>query len=169
MGIRPKIPLRLVSLSGRSAYSSASQGLLPFEISLGPIDYVYVETVIEPKLSYLDPKDPNAASQFIRGLSADGWTAQEASVVLKVPAAPTTLEAAIWRSPASQATHVRLLVNGEARAERDLPAPGPYTISIPAPPTTSESITVSLSVDKVFSAAGDERQLGVVITGIGYR
>ena len=38
----------------------------------------------------------------------------------------------------------------------------------PAPPG-STSLAVTLSVDKTFSAPGDARDLGVVLTGIGFR
>jgi hypothetical protein len=166
--IRPSIPLRLISLDGRSAYSSGSQGLLPFEFSTGPIDIIRADIVIEPKLSYLDPKDPQAASQFIRGLYPDGWTAQEASVVLKVPPAATTLEAKIWKAPNAPASQVTLSINGHPLTAQDLPTPGIYTISSPVQATTT-SATVTLSVDKVFHAKGDARNLGIVITGIGFK
>jgi hypothetical protein len=53
--IRPTLPLRLIALDGRSAYSNGSRGLLPFEISTGPIDRIRAEIAVEPKLTYLDP------------------------------------------------------------------------------------------------------------------
>ena len=95
--IRPRTPLRLISLDGRSAYSFGSRGLLPFEISRTPIDHVHADIAIEPELSYLDPQhDPKAAAQFLSGISADGWTAQQATVLLKVPAGAATLSASVY-------------------------------------------------------------------------
>jgi Dolichyl-phosphate-mannose-protein mannosyltransferase len=166
--IRPSIPLRIVSLTGRSAYSTGSTGMLPFEIGTAPIDEIHADIVIEPKLSYLNPKDPQSMTQVVRGLYPDGWTSQEATVILKVPAAPARLEAQFWIAPNAAARQVSLSANGKLLATRDLPAPGTYTVSAPAP-TFSASINVTLSVDKIFQAPGDARNLGVVITGIGYR
>ena len=166
--VRPSIPLRLVSLTGRSAYSSVSTGMLPFEIGTAPIDEIRADLVIEPKLSYLDPKDPQSMTQVVRGLYPDGWTAQEATVILKVPATPTTIEADFWIAPNATARHVSLSANGHLLTERDLEAPGTYTISAQAP-ASGASINVTLSMDKTFQAPGDARTLGVVVTGIGYR
>ena len=69
--IRPSIPVRIISLDGRSAYSVASaRGLLPFEISSGPIDRVRADMVVQrkPELSWIDPKDPHAAAQIVSGI-----------------------------------------------------------------------------------------------------
>jgi hypothetical protein len=45
--IVPSVPLRLISLNRRSAYSTAAQGLLPFEISSDPVDRVRADTVVD--------------------------------------------------------------------------------------------------------------------------
>ncbi len=92
--IRPAIPLRLISLDRRSAYSVASaRGLLPFEFSTGPIDRVRADLVIErdPQLTYIDPKDPHAEPQIIEGLFQDGWMTDRATVLLKPPRQPSIL------------------------------------------------------------------------------
>ena len=119
--IRPRLPLRLISLDGRSAYSFGSRGLLPFEISRAPIDHVHADIAVEPELSYLDPHDPKAAAQFLSGISADGWTAQQATVLLKVPEGATTLSASVYIDPKAPARHLRLSVNGRSLAERERP------------------------------------------------
>jgi len=167
--IRPRTPLRLISLDGRSAYSFGSRGLLPFEISRAPIDHVHADVAIEPELSYLDPQhDPKAAAQFLSGISADGWTAQQATVLLKVPAGAATLSASVYIDPKAPARHLRLSAGGRTLAEQDIPGPGLYTISAPAP-LGSASLAVTLSVDKTFSVPTDKRNLGVIVTGIGFR
>ena len=68
MDIVPGVPLRLISLSRRSAYSSAAAGLLPFEISSGPADRVRADIVVDrkPVLSYLNPRDPQAPAHPVR-------------------------------------------------------------------------------------------------------
>jgi hypothetical protein len=170
--IRPRTPLRLISLDGRSAYSFGSHGLLPFEISTAPIDRVHADIAAAPKLSYLDPHDPKAAVQFLSGISADGWTAKDATVLLKVPegaAAAIRLEASVYVPASASARHISLTANGRILAQGDLPKGDTiYSISAPAPPAEG-SLAVTLSVDKTFSVPGDARDLGVVLTGIGFR
>jgi hypothetical protein len=172
--IRPGLPLRTISLEGRSAYSFGSQGLLPFEISTAPIDRVTAEIAVAPVLSYLIPEDPKAASQILSGLSLDGWTAQQATVILKVPPDATTLEVKFWVTPTGLARHASLSANGQVIVEKDLPrADQTYTISGPAPLGSASlgagSLAVTFAVDKTFSVPGDARQLGVNLTGIGFK
>lgn len=127
------------------------------------------EIAIAPELSYLIPQDPKSGSQILSGLSSDGWTEQQATVILKVPADAATLSASFWVYPTSPAQHVSLSVNGKVLAEKDLPAPNEnYTVSAPAP-TGLASIAVTLSVDQTFSVPGDARHLGVDLTGIGFK
>lgn len=168
--IRPAIPLRMISLAGRSAYSHAAAGLLPFEISTAPIDRIHAGIVTERKalLTMIDPADPNSAPQILRGIYApDHWMSDQATVILKRPDHPTLFRAVIYIPPQAPARDLKILVDGQLAADRNFPAPGPYTISIPLinlPP----QITVTLQVDKTFFAPGDQRKLGVVVTRIGF-
>jgi hypothetical protein len=168
--IVPSIPLRLISLSRRSAYSSAAGGLLPFEISTGPADHVRADTVIDrkPVLGYLDPKDPQAPVHILSGLFPDGWMSERASVLLKTPDKVSSVEVVFYIPPAAPARRVQLLVDGQLIAEDTFPAPGPYKLAAPLH-LSSPTATVSLSVDKTFNAPGDRRNLGIVITGLGFR
>jgi hypothetical protein len=59
-------------------------------------------------------------------------------------------------------------MNGQPVADRDFPGPGLYTISGQAP-AAGPNVNVTLSVDKTYTATGDARNLGVVVTGIGFR
>lgn len=172
--IRPRLPLRLISLEGRSAYSFGSRELLPFELGAAPIDRVKAEIAVAPELSYIIPQDPKSASQILSGLSPDGWTEQQATVMLKVPPDATTLSASFWVTPTAPARHVSLSANGRVIVEKDLPsADSTYTISGPAPPESisngAGSVAVTLSVDKTFSVPPDARHLGVDLTGIGFK
>lgn len=168
--IRPRILLRLYSLDGRSAYSVATRGLLPFEISNGPIDRVRAEIAIEPELSYLDPKDPRAAPQLLSGISADGWTEQQATVLLKVPPDAARISVSFYVPLDAPARHVALSANGRVLVERDLPkSDAIYNLSAPAP-TSASSLAVTITVDKTFPGpGGDARNLGVLVTGIGFQ
>lgn len=169
--IRPPIPLRIISLDGRSAYSSASfHGLLPFEISTAPIDRVRAEIVLDrkPELTFLDPRDPRSKAQVVGGLFEDGWMSDEATVLLKRPEQPAPLRVVIYIPPNAPARHVRMFIDGQLIADEAFGGPGGYTMSAlvgAGPPT----VTVTLSVDKTFSAPGDRRKLGIVVTSIGFQ
>src|SRR5262249_17765897 len=99
--VTPSIPLRLISLGGRSAYSSAARGLLPFEISREPADRIRLEQILERRieLSYLDPRKAEARQQILSGLYEDGWMSGEAAVILKPPAKPHAVQVEIYIPP----------------------------------------------------------------------
>jgi hypothetical protein len=163
--IRPSIPLRLFSMNEKSAYSVASAGLWPFEFSNAPVDRVGAYLIGERKAEHfwVTPADQQ---QILRGIDPDGWSSAEATVLLKNVHGPLTAEFTIH--PQSPARHVRLSVDGALVAEETFPGPGSYTLSVPAT-TGGASITVTLAVDKTFSVLGDGRQLGIIITGIGFK
>jgi hypothetical protein len=168
--IVPGIPLRLISLSRRSAYSSASDGLLPFEISSAPADRVHADTVIErrPEVSYLDPKDPRAAAHVISGLFPDGWMTEQASIMLKVPDKLASVEVVLYIPADAPARHVQLLVDGQTVAQDTFPKDGSYKLSAPFQ-ASGPTATITVIVDKTHTVAGDLRKLGVLITGVGFR
>jgi hypothetical protein len=168
--IIPSIPLRLISLSHRSAYSSAAGGLLPFEISRGPVDRVRADTAIDrkPLLSYLDPKDPQAPVHVLSGLFPDGWMSERASVLLKTPEKVNSAEVVFFIPTTAPARHVQLLVDGQLVAEETFPVPGRYKLAAPLH-ISNPTATVTIVVDKTFTAPGDRRNLGVVIIGVGLR
>jgi len=168
--IVPGIPLRLISLSRRSAYSSASEGLLPFEISNAPADRVHADTVVErkPTLSYLDPKDPQAAAHVISGLFPDGWMTEQASVMLKLPEKPASVEVKLFIPADAPARHVQLLVDGQLVAEDTFAKDGGHQLAAPFQ-SPGPTATITVTVDKTHAVPGDLRKLGVVITGLGFR
>jgi len=166
--ITPSIPLRLISLSHRSAYSSATGGLLPFEISTGPVDRVRADTVVDrkPVLSYLNPKDSQAPAHVLSGLFPDGWMSERASVLLIPKSA--AVEVALYIPPQAPARHVQLMVDGDLVAEDTFNGPGSYKLSAPFQ-SSNPTVTVTVAVDKTFNVPGDRRNLGVIITGLGFR
>jgi hypothetical protein len=166
--ISSPIPLRLMSLRGRSAYSYGANGALPFEVSNRPIDRVRADIAIDPKLTYLVPGTSDAASQIVSGLSADGWMGAEARVLLKASVQPSRLEVTLYVPENSPAKHFRATVTSETIIEKELPNPGMFTFSHPVT-STAKSVIVTLTVDKTFSVPGDARRLGLVVKGIGFR
>lgn len=168
--IVPKVPFRIISIEGGSGYSSASKGMLPFEISTEVIDRLHADTVTErqPELSYLDPKDPKAAAHVLQGLYPDAWMSGEASVLLKVPEPVHALGVAFFIPQNAPARKMTLLADGKVIAEDTFPKPGAYSLSAPFK-TTAKQVTVGLRVDHTHTVPPDNRALGVVITGVGFK
>jgi hypothetical protein len=162
--IRPSIPLRLFSVNQKSAYSVASAGLWPFEFSGAPVDRVasYVISERKAELSWVTPTDQQ---QILRGLSPDGWTAGEATVLVKRGSGPLRAEFSIHEQ--SLARNVKLMIDGQTVAEQTFSGPGAYSLSADVP--GQSNVTVTLGVNKTFSVPGDGRQLGILIQGIGFK
>jgi hypothetical protein len=168
--IVPTVPLRLISLSGRSAFSTSVRGLLPFEVSRGPVDRLSAEIVMErrPELSYIEPTDPKAAVNIVSGLYRDGWMTARASVLLKVPDKSSSVGVKLWIPENATARHVQLFADGKLVAEDTFKTPGSYSLSAPYQ-SAGPTVTVTLTVDQTFMAPPDQRKLGVVIVGVGLR
>ncbi len=169
------IPLRLISIDGRSAYSSAGRGIRPFDISTAPIDRLSASLVSERQieLSWIDPRDPAGRAQIVSGLFPDGWMEEQTMVLLKNPAKPLPLRAVFYIPPQATARKVQLLLDGQVTAEETFPAPGTYALAIPPSSGASNrgapTVTVTLVVDKTFSVPNDQRKLGMVVTSLGFR
>ena len=170
MDITPSIPLRLISLAGESAYSSAARGFLPFEISRGPADRLRAEVVLDrqAELSYLDPKDPAARQQILSGLFTDGWMTAEASVLLKTPPKYGGVRVEVFIPTDAPARKVSLKAGGDVIAEDTFAKPGAYALAAPFS-TRSATVVLTVSVDKTHRVVGDTRDLGVVVLGLGFR
>ena len=126
-----------------------------------------------PTLEYLPMSAPEAAEQIVAGLYAiEGrirWTARAAVVALKAPAAPRALAASFTIHPASPARHIRLLLDGREVAAQTYTAPGTYTLSTAAPVRPAGAVAVvTLEVDRTFTAPPDTRDLGLVLSGVGF-
>jgi hypothetical protein len=163
--IQSPIPLRITSLDSRSAYSVSNRGVRAFEFSLAPLDRVRADLAIErkPVLTWITPQD---RPQIVSGWFPDGWMEAEATVLVKRVAAPLRAEFVIH--PQARARHVEMLVDGKLAAEQTFTGPGSYTLSIP-PVEGGEGVTVTLRVDQTFSVPPDQRKLGIVVSGIGFR
>jgi hypothetical protein len=81
---------------------------------------------------------------------------------------PGAVEVVFYIAPTAPARHVQLLVDGQQVAEETFPGPGPYRLAAPFR-TTNATATVTIAVDQTFTAPGDQRKLGVVVTGVGFR
>lgn len=170
------IPLRLVALQGRAAYSTTMLGLRPFDISLAPIDQLSAELMIErkPTLTNLPMNAPEAEQQIISGVYQleNGqwrWMSQSATILLKPPDQPTPVTVHFTIPDASPARQVRIALNDHPIASQTYPAPGAYVLSGPASKPDGDSAKLTITVDKSFSATGDSRELGIILTEAGFQ
>ncbi|MEO8594553.1 MAG: hypothetical protein ABI759_14650 [Candidatus Solibacter sp.] len=162
------LPLRLIGLNSHSGYSTVSEGYLPFGFSSGPIDRVSARQVMERQavLEYLTINAPGTAGQVVSGVFPnDRWMSKSAIVLLKTPAAPKKLRAEFYIPPNAKARQVTLVLDGREVASRAFTGPGPYTITTAEP---LQGATVEIRVDQTFTAPGDQRALGMVLTGVGF-
>jgi hypothetical protein len=163
--IQPSAPFRLIGLESDSGYSTVAMGWWPFGISTGVVDRVEARIVKErhPTLEYVTSKDTD---QIVSGVYPnDKWMSAAAVVVLKRPPVPRKLGASIYVPPNAAAKRVTLLLDGHEVAAKEIPGSGPLAIESSAPLTGA---TAELRVDRTFRAAGDQRDLGVVLLGIGF-
>jgi len=174
--IRASLPLQLIGLEARSGYSTATKGLRPFDITTAPIDIVRAAIVLDrhPSLAYLPMSAPEASDQIVSGLydvegGAWRWMSGRAVVLLKSPEQPLPIEAVFTIPDRAPARHVELLLDGRVVASETYTATGAYTLrsapQLPAGPTA----TATLTVDRTFSVPGDRRELGVVVSALGFR
>ena len=88
--ITSSIPLRIVALNSRAAYSTTMLGLRPFDISLAPIDQLTADVMIErkPTLTDLPMNAPEAEQQIVSGVYQleNGqwrWMSHSATILLE--------------------------------------------------------------------------------------
>ena len=127
-----------------------------------------------PTLTYLPMNATEAHDQIISGLydlegGAWRWMSGSAVVLLKSPAQAAPIEAVFTIPDAAPARHVELLLDGSVVASGTYSGPGPYILKSPPELPAGQTATVTLSIDRTFSVPGDRRELGVVVSSIGFR
>jgi 4-amino-4-deoxy-L-arabinose transferase-like glycosyltransferase len=175
-GIQPTLPLRLIGLGARSAYSTSSLGLRPFDVSTGPVDEVTAQVVIErqPVAEFLPMNAPEAAQQIVSGIydleqSAWRWMGEKAVILLKRPEKPKPVEVTFSIPGPAPARQVSLYVDNELVAQASYETPGTYTLRSLNIEARSPSVTLTIAVDRSFSVPGDHRQLGITLASAGFR
>jgi hypothetical protein len=170
------LPLRLIGLNSRSAYSTASKGFLPFDISRGPIDRVRAELVVErkPTLSYLPMGAPEADEHIASGVyqleqGRFRWMSGRAVFVLKAPPGPAPLRAVFNIPEIAPGRRVTLYLDEARVASESYSAPGTYTLETAPLKPARETAAVAISVDRTFTVSGDRRRLGIVLSEVGFR
>jgi hypothetical protein len=174
--VRVALPLRLYGLGVKSAYSSVSQGFRPFDVISGPVDRLHAALVVEhkPELSYLPMNAPGAERQIVSGLHGveQGgwrWMSGRASLLVKKPEQPSVVEISLYIPEQSPARQVSVSLDGASVIEKTFASPGTYTLRSGPVTIGSETPSIAISVDRTFSVAGDHRELGVILTGVGFK
>jgi len=174
--VRAWLPLQLIGLEAHSGYSTASKGLRPFDVTSAPIDIIQAAVVLDrqPTLAYLPMGAPEAPAQIVSGLydvenGAWRWMSGTAVVLLKSPVQAMPVEAAFTIPDAAPARHVALLLDGRSIAEATYMGPGSYVLKSPPESPAGASATVTVTLDRTFSVPGDHRELGVVVSAIGFK
>jgi hypothetical protein len=169
------IPIRIVALSGRSAYSTIMLGLRPFNISLAPIDQLRAEVMVEhkPTKSDLPMNAPEADQQIVSGvfqLENDKWrwTSGTAVILLKSPSEPTPLVVRFFIPDSAPARQIKVELDNQVVAAQTYTAPGSYTLMSPPQKPAGDSARVTITADKTFSTQSDARQLGLIVTEVGF-
>jgi hypothetical protein len=169
--INAPFPLRLLGLDSKSGYSTVSLGVRPFGIHAGPIDRVRAEVISEqkPVLSSVPMSAPEADRHIVSGIYQleEGWyrwMGARAVVLLNPPARPAPIRISFYLSPAAPARRLTVSLDGRRIAQQALSGSGPRTIETPP----AHGSLLILEVDRTFRVAGDNRDLGVILTEAGY-
>jgi 4-amino-4-deoxy-L-arabinose transferase-like glycosyltransferase len=173
--IRPTAPLRMIGLGVRSAWSTATLGLRPFDIGNGPVDRVRMEGILEakPVRELLRMGDPAASTQIVSGVyelegGAWRWMADKAVLLLKTPNEPKRVVAKLYLPEQAPGRTVILFLEGKQIAGATYSRPGSYTLeSAPLKPV-GESVSLTIRVDRTFSPPGDHRRLGLILSEVGF-
>ncbi len=133
--------------------------------------------------SYAQTNDLRVAPQLVSGWypveeGAWRWMSKEAQVMLRTPEPPPAhFEVRLTLSKPHLATTgpvtLTILLNDKPFTEEKYAASGSYTLSKSIPPglLTKEPTRVTLRVDKVVGPiqGGDQRELGAIILGAGFK
>ena len=67
------------------------------------------------------------------------------------------------------ARRVTLSIDSQEVASQTYAAPGSYTLEAPPRAITTPTVTVTIAIDKAFSVPTDTRELGIILSEIGFR
>jgi hypothetical protein len=172
--ITSKIPLRLIALHGRSAYST-TMGLRPFDVSLGPIDQLRAEQVLErkPALSDLPMNAPEAEQQIVSGIypleGQTRWMSQAAVILLKAPAQPLPLTVRFFIPDLAPARRVTVSLNDRTVASETYTQGGTYVLASSPVQPDGDTAKITIAVDKTFSTPKDRRELAIILVSVGFK
>jgi hypothetical protein len=83
-------------------------------------------------------------------------------------ASSTLFELSFHIPETAPARTVTVQLDGKPLVSQTYPGPGTYTLQAPASVTPGQTMTVEISTDQAFRVAGDQRELGIIVTGLGF-
>jgi Dolichyl-phosphate-mannose-protein mannosyltransferase len=171
----PTLPLRLIGLHSRSGFQTASAGLREFDISTEPVDIVAEQKIPdrEPTASWLPMNSPAAVYQIVSGayaLEANAWRWVGATAMfrLRTPMNAGRFAADIFVPAEVVPCTVTLSVNGTVIAMATYTASAKYELTGTIAGMLPEVVTATLSTNHTFHAPNDARDLGLVLSAIGF-
>lgn len=174
--VTSRLPLRLIGIDAQSGYSAAAMGFRAFDVNRRPIDVVRVDTVVErkPELSFLPMNAPQAEQQIVSGVNqleqgSYRWMGKRAVLLLKRPAAAEPLEVELYVPEQAVGRTVTVAVDGVTLVSRTFSAAGKQKMETPPVQGNGETATVAIEVDRALQVPGDQRELGVILTAVGFR
>jgi hypothetical protein len=173
--ITPRLPLRIIGLGVKSGYSSVGFGLRPFDVSSAPADVVTLSVIAEkaPELEWLEMTSRATEWQMVSGVYTleNGqwrWMGPRAVLLLKSPAEARVAAADIYIPDMAPGRVVTLAVDGREVARLNVEPGKTYRIESPPLKPAGPTATLALSIDREFQAPGDDRRLGMILTGAGF-
>lgn len=174
--IKPALPFRLSGLDSKSGYSTASDGVRPFDISFGVLDRVRLEQVVErkPTLSWVPMGADESEFHIVSGAyqvedKQYRWMGREAKFLVKPARAVMDAAAVVYIADMAPAREVELEVNGKVVAKQRFAKPGLYTIEAKGVEVGVADALIAVRCDKTFQAPGDTRELGMILREAGLR
>jgi hypothetical protein len=70
---------------------------------------------------------------------------------------------------AAPARRIQVALNDQVVASQDFPVPGSFTIQTDKTKPDGDSSKVTITVDKTFSPQPDRRELGIILTEVGFK
>ncbi len=172
--VKPSLPFQLIGLDAHSGYSTVEKGFESFGLVVEkPVDIVTAEIIVEKKasLSYVNMGAPESESQIAGGFYhiEDGrwrWMSGKGTVLLKREPNQTEIALSYALPDILPGKNIELFVDGQLVHQVTLKGPGPGQIKAHLPPFTTPQISVSVTIDKVFSPPNDQRNLGLIVQSI---
>lgn len=172
MEIRPAIPLRIIGLEGGSGFSDMSRGFWPFGISTGVIDRITAVQIGDrhPTLEYVKLDSPQAAAHIVSGIDPhDRWMSKSALIVVKSPPTARPLSVTFYVSDKAPARAITVSLDDRPVISQTFTGPGVHTVTTPPLKPAGPTALIGIAVDRTFNAPGDNRDLGVVLIGVGFQ
>ena len=172
--VNPSLPFQLIGLNAHSGYSTVEKGFESFGFSVEtPVDIVTAETIVEKKAAYpyVNMGSPESESQIAGGFYhiEDGrwrWMSGKGTVLLKREPEQTEIAIKYALPDILPGRNIELFINGHSFHKVTLPGPGAGELKANLPPFTIPQISVSVTIDKVFTPVNDQRNLGLIVEAI---